>query len=224
MNNKVLLLAMATLGLSACTWVKPGSTQQDLKTAKYACLKDAHRTWHWTTTLLIPVVDGAFWAADEGNFYNHCMASKGWQHLGTGEAKTVQMEANATLNQATLSRNQCTRLVREKPEYRTLSRRLPDMNTGNFSFAQMASNDMPTSLDSIALETYFPAMDVCHQQYLTAIRPLLSREDDKIFQQRDIEKTLNASELTRKKISFGDYSTRESQSIDSTRLKLMHEQ
>ncbi|MDN6713057.1 MAG: hypothetical protein L0L41_00340 [Acetobacter sp.] len=224
MKNKVFLLTMATIGLSACTWVKPGTTQQDLKTAKYACLKDAHRTWHWTTMLPIPVVDSAFWAADEGNFYEICMESKGWQHLDVGEAKTVQMEANSTLNAATTNRNLCTQQVREKPEYGAISRRLPDMYTANFSFAQMSSNDMPTSLDSIALETYFPAMDVCHQQYMTAVSSLLSSEDKKIFQQRDIEKTVNASELTRKKISYGEYATRENQSIENTKLKLSHGQ
>lgn len=224
MKNKALLLALATISLSACTWVKPGTNQQDLQTAKYACLKDAHRTWHWTTTLMIPIVDNAFWAADEGSFYNICMKSKGWQHLGKGEAKTAQMEANTTLNTALASRNQCMRQVREKPEYTTLSRHLPDVYAARFSFAQMTSNETPTALDAIALETYFPAVEECHQRYMEVVRPLLTLEDAKIFQQRDVEKNLNASELTRRKITYGEYSTRENQSMDTTKIKLMHEQ
>lgn len=201
--------------------MKPGTTEQDRKAAKYACLKDAHRTWHWA--LGIPVVDAAFFAADTGNFYDTCMRSKGWAKYDSDDAKLVMQETNETLQSAQDVRNACVKDVRDRPQYSRIYRMFPDLYTARFSFAQTVSNEFPSAADASALATYFPAVEECHTRYLNRVGPLLTVEDRKIFQERDIEKARNASELTRGKMTYGDYATRENQSIDTTKVRLMHD-
>lgn len=221
-KHKYLITATLSLSLCSCsTWQKPSASQEDKLRDQYFCEKEAHQRWYqgdrlWGFTF-IGVIEGTI---ETDDFYNRCMKIKGWTEKSPDKAERDAENYQSVITQANSSRKICFSKLRSNPKYIDILSHLPDSDKNEFTFFQTSDTKIPSETESYILADYFTAASQCHNTYISTIQPLLSPLQRKIYAQREIEHNTASAELSRRKISYGEWAQRENESLDKTRIKL----
>lgn len=209
---KSLFLLALCLSVGACThatWVRKGATDADLQRDQYACEKDARQSSYFGGRYYFDINFQAF--------QNRCMRSKGWSQEDEREVEVASDQAHTVQAQATFQRQACVERIRSEPEYVTIRTHLSDPQTGRYSLMQMASRDVPTQADAQVLMRYFNEAQECLRDFDQQMIPLMSIAQRRVFEQRYADSEMNAAELLRRQISYGEWAAKENKASDQTK-------
>jgi hypothetical protein len=215
-NSTISILATAILmtALTGCAqnvWVRPGGNPQAFEAEKYACERDARQSGGFG--------GGIVGAMEFQAFFNRCMGSKGWALQNKEQAEAHLVSQKSALDAALAQQKSCIANLRAEPKFAALSSRMVDTSTGKFTFAQMASSDVPSQGEALVLSDYFTAAEGCWQPYKAVFMPMVSEQQRQISQQRRNDGDALNAQLVRRQISYGEWATRANQLTDAAQAK-----
>ncbi|MBO1077277.1 hypothetical protein [Roseomonas marmotae] len=213
-TTNVLTVAVLMTALTGCAqnvWVKPGGNPQAFEAEKYACERDARQSGGFG--------GGLVGAMEFQAFFNRCMGSKGWALQNKEQAEAQIASQNSSLSMAQSQHKSCVANLRAEPRFTTISGRLADMNAGKFTFAQMASADVPSPTEAVVLADYFTASEGCWAPMQAVLFPMVSEQQRQLMLQRRSDGDAVNAQLVRRQISYGDWATRSNQLTDATKAR-----
>lgn len=221
MKKCLSFLSLSAFLCGCSTWQKPAATSEQKLQAQYSCKKDVHQTWYWGDRIWGFMPWGLIETGVETDgLYSQCMKSKGWSHKSKEDAQWDAKENRTLLINSEHNHAKCVSELRSEPRYLIIQSHLPNISDNRFTFYQVSDATIPSISDSSILSDYFSGSEQCHKNYIMAINPLLSPLQRQIYAQRDIEHNAASAELSRRKISYGEWAQRENESIDRTKMKL----
>lgn len=209
------ILLLALFGLAGCAqrvWVKPGADQQAFQVDSFACERDSRQSGGFGGGLA-----GAI-AVQE--FFNRCMAARGWT-LQESSAAEAQASANLHLLQfARDTRNSCISRLRQESRFAPILPYFSDIHTGRFSFLQTTISDVPSARDANLFRDYVHEAARCADSFLASVSSVATPAQAEVFRAQRSEFDSLAAQLARRQLSWGEYATRMNQVVDSTSGRL----
>ncbi|MCC6105614.1 hypothetical protein [Acetobacter sp.] len=207
----LILMAPTLTGCAQKAWTKHGATTESFNNDKYSCERDARQSGYFG--------GGIIGGLNMQDFYNRCMNSKGWT-LADKKQTDLQNATDAQmLKSSTSIMKECKQKIRDNPKYSGILVHMNDLNSGEFSFSQMANTQKPSHKESQTLTDYFNEQDSCRKTYLATISPILSETQQKAIDARVEEGDVNGAKLVRSEISYGEWATKENQSSSELKNK-----
>jgi len=151
-------------------------------------------------------------------FDNKCMVAHGWS-LSNQTSPSQPNPKVEQLKSAAEERKSCVRAVRGESVYRPLLPHLSDVDTGRFSIAQLADDNLPTSAESKLLVPYLDEALRCADKFV-ATASQIAPPVGSIFAQQLSETQSIALELIKRQISWGKEAERQQAVLDETKTKL----
>jgi hypothetical protein len=148
------------------------------------------------------------------------MSARGWSLQDRASADAAATSAAVSLTALNEQRSACIARVREQPRYTPLAARLSDRATGRFNFAQTTASELPTASEVTIAREYFIEVSPCLDAYFSAAIPMLPAEQGRIMQSARSEHDLNAAQLIRRQISWGEYASRSNRISEEATARL----
>lgn len=208
----ILLLCCGLTACSESAWYRPDGSRANIVADRYFCERDFRQSHYFGR--------GIVFAMNAGEFFGRCMNAKGWERRKKSEADSMTAERATRLQNAASAHHSCTAQFRASPRYAIILKYLPDPETGHFSFMQMSSNTRPASAETQALIDYFSATGTCRQDFIDTIRPYISEDQMDVVELGRNQSEINAAQLTRGEITFGEWASRENQETAADYIKL----
>ncbi|WP_439595154.1 hypothetical protein [Falsiroseomonas sp.] len=209
-HARLLAVVTAAFSLSACAqnvWIRPGASTQEFDAERYACERDARQSGGFGS--------GLVGAMEAQAFFNRCMTSRGWRLQEREAAQASVASARSSVQEAIQQRRVCISSVRANPQYAPIADRFSDIQTGRFSFRQMANADIPTPQDAALMTHYLSEARPCVESYMSTIASQLPPAQMQLLRSNTSEGDALSAQLVRRQLSWGEHATRVNQLFDN---------
>lgn len=205
--DKILIL-MVVSGCAQNVWVKPGANQEAFRADNYGCERDSRQSGGFGT--------GLVGAIEAQAFFNRCMTARGWSLQERTAAEATINVGRTSVQTAVEARRSCFLNVRQQPRYQIFQNRLSEISTGRFTFAQMASNDVPSPTEAALILDFVGEGGQCNDRYFASIENFVTPQQLTNLKNNRAANEALLAQLARRQISWGELSTRSNQILDNS--------
>lgn len=167
------------------------------------CERDARQSGGFGT--------GIVGAIEMQSFFNRCMVARGWTQQDREVVAAQMATQQVTGQQIVADRRACVQEVRDRPEFASLQRRHPDIQTGRFTLQQMADSSTPTVQEAALYLRLATDVRTCRETGMARLREIVPPQTLRPLQDSANQIDQTVAQLVRRQMSWGDFSSRGNQ-------------
>ena len=150
--------------------------------------------------------------------FNDCMVAGGWR-IADGQTTAAQIGAKAQLAQAKDERIACIGAIRTKPDFELLLPHFSDINTGDFTMAQLTDARVPTPAEGHLVSSYVDEANPCVSRSIEATSQVVPASGA-ILRQAKSSNEATMVLLVQRKLTWGEAAQRQKQAQEEAGTQL----